>query len=250
MIRKVTFLFVFFLLSIVLVFYFFKKEGNPTEKTLGIKQEIVFKKVRGFENIYNFDYLVVSPDRVFLYSNLDGLSGKELKSKYDCVYLVSGGFYNLDFKPIGLLLSENEELSSWQKNRLLNGIFSINKLGTPRITRFVPQDPLRLALQAGPLVFENGTRVSLKSSVAFERRVVVGVTGDNNPVFLVFWSENNSFGGPALEELPYLIEAANESFDLNIADALNLDGGTASIFYGESVNLTEANKVGSFFCVR
>lgn len=249
MIRKIVFLSILFL-SIVCFSWYILDYKDSVERTLGVKQEAGLKRVSGFENFYNFDYLIGSSDKVFLYTNLENLSGKELKDKYNCSYLVNGGFYDHDFKPIGFLLSEGEVLSPWQKNRLFNGVFSVNRIGTARITRVVPDDPLRLALQSGPVVFENGAKVYLKSSIAFERRVLVGVTGDNTPVFLVFWSEKNFFGGPALEELPYLIEKINKDFNLNIADALNLDGGTASVFYGDAINLSEASKINSFFCIR
>lgn len=241
-----------FLLGFVFLDFssFFIGKIKSHNRTLGIKKEIEFKKVAGFENIYNFDYVIVNPSRVFLYLNDDKISGSKIKEEFDCIYLVNGGFYDSEFRPIGLFVSEGKEMSPWQKNRLFNAVFSINFFDTARITRDVPRDPLRVALQAGPLVFENGEKVVIKSSASFERRVIVGVTGDNQPVFLVFWSQDNFLRGPLLEELPYLIEEINKNFDLNIADAINLDGGSASAFYGDSLALGETSLLRSFFCLR
>ncbi len=240
-----TAVFLFFVFS---SFYFLLRE-KPEEKTLGIKQEIESKKVNGFGDVYNFDYIITDSERVFLYFNYEKLSGSAIKDKYGCNYLVSGGFYDSNFKPIGLLISQGKEISPWQENRLFNAVFSINLLDIARITQEVPKDPLRVALQSGPLIFENGGKIALRSSAVFERRVVLGITGENRPVFLVFWSQNNFLKGPMLEELPFLIEEINEIFGLNIADAMNLDGGTASFFYGDSLVLGEVSTVGSFFCI-
>ncbi len=250
MIKKLIFGIFIFLSFALLSFYFLNTSKKFQEKTLGTKQEIEFRKIVGFNDVYNFDYIIVDSNRVFLYPNENKLSGSEVEDKFGCSYLINGGFYDPYFKPIGLLISEGKEISPWQKNRLFNAVFSINRFDTARITREVPQDPLRVALQSGPLVFENGRKIAIKSSAVFERRVVVGVTGENKPVFLVFWSQDNFLKGPSLEEVPYLIEEINKGFDLNIADAVNLDGGTASFFYNYNLKLGEVKPVANFFCIR
>ncbi len=249
MIKRLILAALFFLVFLFLISGFLIK-NKPEEKTLGIKQEFYNKQVRGFDNVYNFDYVIADSEKVFLYFNSERLPGNVIKDRFGCSYLISGGFYDPNFKPIGLLISEGREVSSWQKNQLFNGIFSINHFDTARITREVPQDSLRVALQAGPLVFENGKRVIYKSSVVFERRIVLGVTGENKPIFLAFWSQENFLKGPTLEEISYLIEKINREFGLNIADAMNLDGGTASFFFGNELVLGEVNLVASFFCVK
>jgi len=80
--------------------------------------------------------------------------------------------------------------------------------------------------------------------------VVVAVSGENKPFFFVFYDETNFLDGPTLEELPDLINKINQDYSLGIADALNLDGGTASLFFSGRINLNEAAKVGSVFCIR
>jgi uncharacterized protein YigE (DUF2233 family) len=248
------FVFIFSFVFYLKGFYFIKNKNTlPVgEKTLGAKEESVsFLTVKAPSGDYNFDYFEADSRRLFLFSNFDeGEKTDFIKEKFECKYLSSAGFYNEDFKPIGLFISEYQENSSWGKNNIFNAIFSINDFDTPRITRNLPSDRLRLALQSGPIVFENGSKVIFKSSASFERRVVLGVTGDNKPIFFVFWSFDNFFKGPSLEDLPHIIEYINNNFNLNIADAINLDGGTASSFYGPHVILKEVSKVGGFFCLK
>jgi len=154
-----------------------------------------------------------------------------------------------NFRPLGLLVIDHKQISLWRESDLFNGLFSVNDFDTPRITREVPADPLRIAIQSGPLLYENGAKVLIKSSRDFSRRVVVAVTGENKPVFFVFYDETNFLEGPTLEELPDLIDRINQNYSLGIADALNLDGGTASLFFSNRINLNEVAKVGSVFCI-
>lgn len=81
------------------------------------------------------------------------------------------------------------------------------------------------------------------------RRVVAGVTGENKLIFLVFYDNNQYYSGPYLNDLPDLVDKTGKSLDLNIADAINLDGGSASAFISDDIKLTELTPVGSFFCI-
>lgn len=251
----------FFVLFLSLGFAFYKYTNFQSRqdlpkieetKTLGVKEENGVLQLIEIPNVsYYFDYFEADPDKLFLFGNFEkGERTENLKSEFNCRNLTNGGFYDDKFRPIGLFISEYEEVSPWQKNQLFNGVFSINTFGTPRITRERPRDSLRLALQSGPLVFENGSKVVFKSSLDHSRRVVVAVTGENKPLFLVFYSIKNFIEGPTLDELPVLIEKINADLKLGIADALNLDGGTASAFYSERISLTELVKIGSVLCVK
>ena len=254
-------LILFFVLFLSLGFAFYKYTNFQSRrnlpkieetKTLGAKEENKASRLLEIPNArYYFDYFEADPDKLFLFGNFEkGEKAEDIKLRFNCQNLTNGGFYDDKFKPIGLFISEYEELSPWQKNQLFNGVFSINMFGTPRITRERPRDSLRLALQSGPLVFENGGKVVFKSSEDHSRRVVVAVTGENKPLFLVFYSINNFIEGPTLDELPVLIEKINADLKLGIADALNLDGGNASAFYSDNLMVSETTRVGSFFCVK
>lgn len=192
-----------------------------------------------------------NPDSTFLIPNFEEkLPASEAKDKYQCDSLVSGGFYSKEDNPIGLFQNDDGSLGGWQKNDLLNGIFSINHLGVPRITRVVPKDILRIGLQSGPILKENGSYIDLQMrNDSPERRVVVFTTGENRSYFAIFYDPESNFLGPTLEGLPSVLKEFEAQTGIKIADALNLDGGSASSFYHDDFELGEISYSGSFFCV-
>ena len=179
------------------------------------------------------------------------LTASDAKEKYACNELISGGFYLEDSTPTGLFISEGKVIKNWIKNNLLNGVLSVNDFDTPRITFEVPKDHLRIALQTGPVLIENAKILKLsliKDDPA--RRVVGAITGDNTLYFLIIYNENQVFDGPFLKDMPNVISEIQKDTGIVFADAINLDGGSASAFYSDEVNLAEMSPVGSFFCIK
>jgi uncharacterized protein YigE (DUF2233 family) len=172
-------------------------------------------------------------------------------AKEKCKFLVNSGYYKADFSPTGLLISEYQKVSSFVASKTADGIFSVNDFATPRITSEIPKDRLRLALQAGPILKENSFKKVLKlKSDELARRVIVGVTGANQAVFIVFYDSQSVYKGPFLSNLPDLVEKFEKASGIILADVLNLDGGTASVFISDKLNLPEAVFSGSFFCAK
>jgi len=177
----------------------------------------------------------------------------------DCKFLASAGFYTEDSKPIGYFVTNGTEVSEFKSNSLLNGVLSINYFDTPRITRDVPKDALRIAIQTGPVLVENGSKLDLSMTRDQNaRRVVALVTGSNELYFVVVYDSQSLYMGPELVEMKPVLSEFEKSTGIIIADAINLDGGTASAFYISGENsanqkafgLSELSPVGSFFCSR
>ncbi len=82
------------------------------------------------------------------------------------------------------------------------------------------------------------------------RRTIAAKTRDNTYVFLTVYDENSVFGGPLLSDLPSAVEEISNREEFRIADAINLDGGSASAFYNGDANLSELTSVGSIFCIK
>mgnify|MGYP001590102184 CR=1 FL=1 len=76
------------------------------------------------------------------------------------------------------------------------------------------------------------------------------VTDEDRLVFLSFYNPISYYLGPNLEDLPGLLKSFEKETGIQIKDAINLDGGTASAFYAEGVSLTELRPIGSYFCAR
>jgi len=195
-------------------------------------------------------YQVEDLDKLILKSNLEEKeAASNLFASNSCSFLINGGFYSTDFKHIGLFLVEGNTLSPSQDNSLLNAFLSVNSLGTAKIG-ILPDEDLRFALQTGPLLVSNGQykKLSLRSD-KYARRSVAMVTGSNDLIFMMLYSGESHFSGPLLSEVTYLIQIFSQKININIADAINLDGGKASAFITKETVVTELSPIGSFFCV-
>jgi uncharacterized protein YigE (DUF2233 family) len=229
--------------------------GNKEDKNVkGLKSDTVTFN----EKEYSYEKYVVSDvSRLKLIPNFTGsISANDAIDKYKCEFLTNGGFYqdndanSGEKKPIGLFVYDTKSIGKWSQNRLFDGILSINDFETPRITRITPEDQLRFAVQTGPILIENGNVIKLLiRNDKPERRIVTAVTGDNTLVFYVLYNDKQYFSGPSLTDLPGILKAIEKDSGIDIADAINMDGGTASTFISSDIKLLELTPVGSFICV-
>lgn len=199
---------------------------------------------------YTFSWLIVRDKQALsLYSNLEEkLTSADAKSKNGCLHLISGGSYTQENEHAGLFISEGNKIAQEKESSLFNGYFVIFANGRAEITKWAPSSP-RLALQSGPILFEEKQPSILTQSSERARRVVVATTRDGSVVFLAVYDKNSVFEGPPLSELPNLLKNINQNTSLDIVDALNLDGGAHSAFLSGSLNLVELARIGSYFCV-
>ena len=230
-----------------------KVSKSPEPEVLGVPAEDKGVEIKVGENAFKAFYLgVPNTQDITLIPNFgEKETARNIFEKGSCKALISGGFYTPEGSPTGLFVSEGSQIKKYVSSSLANGVYSINDFETPRITREVPRDHLRVALQAGPLLIENSFTQNLRLIRDEEaRRIVIGVTGENQTVFMVFYNPNSVFIGPTLDSLPEVLESFQEKTGVELADAMNLDGGTASTFFSSEVRLPEATPVGSFFCIR
>ena len=156
----------------------------------------------------------------------------------ECTYGANGGLYTTDDKPIGLFIADGLLLSSAKINATFNGYFV--KKNNFALTREPPQEPVEFAIQSGPYVTTQ-TKLNIRNDT-FARRILVGRSGSEWRFYAVT-EKDNTFSGPLLSDLPSFLE------ELDIDEALNLDGGSASAFYSENgIRLGELTPIGSFFC--
>lgn len=233
-------------------------EEELTEDVLSLEQSTTDHENK-LETSFDNQELLVTWEKVSdlnsieLYNNLDKkYSSTKAKETYSCNSVISAGFYNEEKEFVGLFISDGKVLKQYRNNNLFNGVLSINYTDTPRITRPVPTDPLRIAVQTGPILIENGKNVVLNIKNDHKsRRVVASVNGSNELYFLAIHQKNSFYNGPELSNLPMILNIFEEMTDISIADAINLDGGTASSFIvGDWVQLKELSLVGAFFCLK
>lgn len=224
----------------------------PVQDVLGVPEDDFPQTISNGERKFSAFWHSPSIENVILIPNYEPkLTSNEVIEQQECKFLTNGGFYDEERKPLGLVVSGSQQINPTKQSSLFNGIFSINSFIVPRITTNMPEDNLAIAVQSGPRLFKNGQKTDITvENDKNARRSVVAVTGENKLIFLHITGTNNSYDGPTLEELPTLIENLNSEYKLGIADALNLDGGAASLYISGDTRIKEISLPGAYFCER
>lgn len=198
---------------------------------------------------YRISWFIANPKLlIFIPNYTEKRTSPEIKKSYGCNRLVNAGFYNKDGSPIGLVVNNGSIINNFQENSLFNGIFSIDNNCSPLISLNILNNP-KLAVQSGPILMLNGQTANLNiNDGESARRIVVAITNDGKLIFLSFYKSDNVYEGPLLADLPTHLQKFEKLSDINISYAINLDGGSASVFISDRINLGELTNVGSFFC--
>lgn len=181
---------------------------------------------------------------------------RELKSsdflfkQGDCAHGISGGFYDKSKNPLGLTIIDGTVRSQSRVSALFNGFLWTDGDGNFDIGDTVPDLKLKYALQSGPLLLLNNQILPLKIIDDTEERRMLAFETSMGLFFATVYHPENDLSGPLLADLPTLLETFSKQKGLEIINALNLDGGTASSFYGNGKILTEITSIGSFWCER
>lgn len=230
-----------------------KKKDNPivTPTPLVMPENTV--EVNYKDREYWISWMKVREiNKLFLYPNYsEKETSRSLIEKYKCQKLVNGGFYTKDDQPLGLFISEGMKLKDKTKNITMNGIFFASYEGGVGILPDFTENRTRFAVQTGPILIDNRMpkKLFLPNDI-HARRMVVGLTEENEVVFLAFYNKDMPFGGPFLSDLPDILSRFQDKTGIRLVKALNLDGGSASAFYNGSFFLEELSYIGSYFCLR
>jgi uncharacterized protein YigE (DUF2233 family) len=182
---------------------------------------------------------------------VDKRAAQNLKEAKQCQTLVNGGFYSEDFKPLGWLVTEGSQVSAPIQSSLLDGFFSVDQAGKAAIGWQKPESLVRIGLQSGPVLMWQGQPLPLEiKDDQPRRRMALGLTGNQEVIFLAVTGEKSAASGPNLADLPAVVAAINDQRGLSLENVLNLDGGSASAFLTDEVALDEVTFIGSYFCVR
>lgn len=195
-------------------------------------------------------WAIVNPNAVELYDNLkEQKLSEEIKVNKSCKILVNGGFYSENKTHLGLFVADFKTVSDSIQSALFNGFLWINADNKVLISADDPGNTPRLGLQSGPLLMlGNKTQLLAINNDEPARRIVAGITDSNQLIFLVFYRELSEYEGPMLGKLPEIIELFKQQTGLKITDAINLDGGSHSVFISNYDLLREQNIIGSYFC--
>lgn len=146
-----------------------------------------------------------------------------------CVAGVNGGYFQPDFRPVGLEIADGREIHGPETAKLLAGVLSVRG-GTIEITRsarFRSSGDLRQAIQCGPMLVENGKPTAGLNAERPARRTVVATDGHGQWALLYITSVT-------LADTARILTTPGVLRGWTPATALNLDGGSSSGLWAAS----------------
>jgi len=161
---------------------------------------------------------------------------------------VNGGYFDPDYRPIGLLLVDGTVIAPLQKARLLSGVLtaSAKKVQISRVAEFSLAQKPEAAVECGPMIVDLGKSVRGLEANKIARRTFAAVAGGDKAA-LGFCSD------VTLADLSSILAIVTIP-DFKIQRALNLDGGSSSAFWfkranGGAFSISEQKPVRDFVAI-
>lgn len=147
---------------------------------------------------------------------------QSFRERSGAIAAVNGHFFDPSYKPLGLLVSDGKELS--RLRRVDHGIFTIadGKPGLQHAKRYTAPADLEFAIECGPRLVVDGKAVDLKQSRA--RRTALAYDAEGRVLVVA------STGVVTLRDLATVLARPAAAGGLGAIGALNLDGGSSTMF--------------------
>jgi uncharacterized protein YigE (DUF2233 family) len=159
---------------------------------------------------------------------------------------VNGGYFDPDYAPIGLLISDGKMIAPLRRAKLITGLLAASprKVQILRLREFSQQEEFSAAVQSGPFLVDLGRTVRGLETTRTARRTFAAV-GSVNRAALGFCSN------VSLSELAKILATTRLAEDFRIERAINLDGGSSSAFWvarenGSAFSIPEQKTVRDF----
>ena len=158
--------------------------------------------------------------------NPDGQSLGAMMKREKFVCGVNGGYFDTEFKPIGLRVADGTTFSPLRRARLISGILLQSDRGTDviRVSEFSGTKKIIAAVQSGPFLVEANNRIRGLNDSQLARRTFAGIA-TNDHAFLGVCSDISLAG------LANILATAPIAMDSKTQRAMNLDGGSSSAFW-------------------
>jgi Phosphodiester glycosidase len=143
-----------------------------------------------------------------------------------CLAGVNGGYFDPDYAPIGLLITDGKMIAPFRRAKLITGVLTASprKVQILRTREFSQHQEFIAAVQSGPFLVDLGRSVPGLEKTRRARRTFAAV-GSLNRAVLGFCSN------VSLSELAKILATTRLADDFKIERALNLDGGSSSAFW-------------------
>jgi exopolysaccharide biosynthesis protein len=173
----------------------------------------------------------------------------EVMARGNFLAAVNGGYFDPEYRPIGLLIVDGIMIAPLQKARLLSGVLSAagKKVQISRVSEFSMAQKLEAAVECGPMIVDLGKAVRGLESTKLARRTFAALTASGDKAALGFCSD------VTLADLSNILAIVTIS-DFKIQRALNLDGGSSSAFWfkrtnGSAFSISEQKTVRDFVAI-
>jgi len=147
-------------------------------------------------------------------------------SKEHCLAGVNGGYFDPEYKPVGLLISGGRTIAPYRRAKLLSGVLSVanGRVRLQRVSEFSMKGKISEAVQCGPFLVDHSRPVMGLDDSASAHRTFVAI-GRENAIALGYCSSLS------LAQLSHVLTSGKITNDLKVDRALNLDGGSSSAFW-------------------
>ncbi|MFZ4774711.1 MAG: phosphodiester glycosidase family protein [Terrimicrobiaceae bacterium] len=162
-----------------------------------------------------------------------------------CVAGVNGGYFQEDFRPVGLVIVDGKEIHPSENAKLLAGVVSWNgsRLEIVRSSKFTRSADIRQAIQCGPMLVEGAHPTTGLNSERTARRTIVATDGHGQWALIYLTSVT-------LADAARILTTPGALGDWTPSTALNLDGGSSSGLWAatspEPVSLAEFGHVRNY----
>ena len=158
--------------------------------------------------------------------NPEGESLSAIMKREKCACAVNGGYFDPEFKPIGLRINDGRTFSPLRRARMITGILMQSDRGIDviRVGEFSHAKKISAAIQSGPFLVEASKHVRGLNDSQRARRTFAGIA-DTDRALLGICSD------VSLAELAKILATAPVAEKSKIRRAINLDGGSSSAFW-------------------
>ena len=158
--------------------------------------------------------------------NPGGDSLVAMMKREKCVCGANGGYFDREFKPIGLRVADGSIYSPLRRARLITGILLQSDRGIDviRAGEFSRTKKVIAAIQSGPFLVEGNKRIRGLNDSQLARRTFAGRATNDRALFGVC-------SDVSLAELANILATTPVAGDFKVSRAMNLDGGSSTAFW-------------------
>jgi hypothetical protein len=201
-------------------------ESEPGRSGTEHRHVVVQNTTAGQQAIVDIAIFSAESSLLRVIDNPAGESLNAIMKREKCLCGVNGGYFDTNFEPIGLRISDDRTFSALRRARLITGILlqSTRGIDLIRPAEFSDTKKITAAVQAGPFLVEQGKRIRGLNDSQLARRTFAGTTPNERALLGVC-------SAVSLSQLADILTTVPVTGNVKIRRAMNLDGGSSSAFW-------------------